>query len=198
MARLRSPDHRRQCIGGEPGITVLLIYAWTMCSLRRDRRSPTLAEETFGQEDILFFMRLGGGRSQRGWVEAFLKKLHILVLYSYQLPVCSSHLSCEMRNMEETEGTTARWSKVKPDGFKDRTCNISALKFQKTTKALWFMFFWVVYLHYITWKKLAFLSHIRFPLTIIANPIIPHYFTMSLNYVFCFDWFTYCAFKKCK
>lgn len=68
---------------------------------------PTLTEETFGQEDILFFMRLGE-KSQQGWVEAFTKTLHILVLYSYQLPVCLSHLSCEVRNMEETEGTTAR------------------------------------------------------------------------------------------
>lgn len=40
---------------------------------------PTLTEETFGQEDILFFTRLGE-RSQQGWVEAFTKTLHILVL----------------------------------------------------------------------------------------------------------------------
>lgn len=50
----------------------------------------------------------GGKRSQQGWVEALTKKLHILVSYSDQLPVCSSHLSYETRNMEETEGTEAR------------------------------------------------------------------------------------------
>lgn len=71
----------------------------------------TLTEETFGQEDILFIVVLGD-RRQQGWAEALTKTLHILMLYSYRLPVCLSHLSCGMRNMEETEGTTTQWSKV--------------------------------------------------------------------------------------
>lgn len=60
-----------------------------------------------GKHPLFFFLGMSGEWRRQAWVDALTKKLHILMLDSHPLPVCLSHLSCEMREVGKTEGTTS-------------------------------------------------------------------------------------------